>query len=299
MRAGRDAERRGRRQLCRYQLERAWHFSHRWLLPARSAPHWQCRPGRLILRGVCTVISSCPRSGSGRLGSAHGGAGQAAGQRAGAGAGPAGQAHVPFLGADADQQEDQQREHPGADDEHGGEQGHEQDGHGHAAPVRRRRPRFGDSDDAVGDRAAEPRSPGKPRNPRYDLEDVGDAVNLGALVLLAAGRVDRQARGDAELRHRQPGCASRNSARARSPAVLPPGPSCRWCWWYLTSASLPPVANRRHTCYGLLSFGRGWFRFACGIAKRPASLGAGSGARRDAHVGRRSRELGCGRSGCQ
>jgi hypothetical protein len=35
------------------------------------------------------------------------------------------------------------------------------------------------------------------------------------------------------------------------------------------------------------------------ITSRPASLGAGSGARRYARVGRRFEEPGCGRSGCQ
>ena len=59
------------------------------------------------------------------------------------------------------------------------------------------------------------------------------------------------------------------------------------------------TAIQSRICYGLLSSGRGWLSVPVRIALGPANLGAGSGARRDSRAGRRSKELGCGRSGCQ
>src|ERR1039457_2713622 len=98
----------------------------RWPVMSRPVP----APGR-VTAGIATVMSGRFRGRIGflvvagvGLGGANADSGQLAGDRPDTGAGGAGQAHVPFLVMDADQDEDQQRQDAQSDQERHDGQGH-------------------------------------------------------------------------------------------------------------------------------------------------------------------------------
>jgi hypothetical protein len=132
--------------------------------------------------------------------------------------------------------------------------------------VRRRRPPVRDRDGAVGDRAAEP--PFRLVNPELfgaGLEDIGDAIDFGVLLFLAAGRVDRQARGDAEPRHRQRGVRVEELGEgAQHGRDGRPGPQVCNAGGIWHRTSLPPGGGQAPH---LLRLAFVWSRSVSGIAR--------------------------------